>query len=173
MGQGVNCSQKCEAGCNNQRDGQTKGAQAQPNHADEALLTCWRRFWKARRLLKHHAWWAPFWGPNFGSRNGVPHTKYCDVAPVLGSEIWTPKGGPTNVFFRVVRAFPFNACRCVQAPSSKHSRVPSSTPAFVGQLDGTVAARTREAPLSATGLRSDFRTPFQGPLIDKFCCWTL
>ena len=32
---------------------------------------------------------------------------------------------------------------------------------------------TREAPLSATGLRSDFRTPFQGPPIDKFCCWML
>ena len=45
-----------------------------------------------------------------------------------------------------------------------------------GLNDGDIAGMvgvTREAPLSATGLRSDFRTPFQGPPIDKFCCWML
>ena len=33
--------------------------------------------------------------------------------------------------------------------------------------------RTGEAALSATDFWSDFRTPFQGPLIDPFCCWTV
>ena len=47
-----------------------------------------------------------------------------------------PEMGPANVVFRVVPVFVFNARRRVQAHSSKHSRVSSSTPAFVGQLDG-------------------------------------
>ena len=30
---------------------------------------------------------------------------------------------------------------------------------------------TGEAALSVTDFWSDFRTPFQSPLIDPFCCW--
>ena len=44
------------------------------------------------------------------------------VAPVLGSEIWTPKRGPALGLFLVVSAYPF-VRRRVQACWSKRPRI--------------------------------------------------
>ena len=105
----------------------TEESQAQPNTPmNPSDLLAETVFGKRASSKKHHPA-----GPHFGVQNLAPKVgalirRNGFAAPVLGSEIWTPKRGPTNVVFPTflgVSACAFNALRRGQACWSKRSRV--------------------------------------------------
>ena len=93
----------------------------------------------------------------------------------MGSKIWTPKWSPPGVMFLEPARFPKTA------PTSQQGFIgmlrlclrPLCLPVALVVAASFAFLRTGEAALSATDFWSDFRTPFQGPLIDPFCCWTV
>ena len=115
---------KSVPGRSHQGDGRTEESQAQPNTPmNPSDLLAETVFGKGTSSKKHHPA-----GPHFGVQNLAPKVGSLNgfAAPVLGSEIWTPKRGPTNVVFPTflgVSACAFNGLRRGQACWSKRSRV--------------------------------------------------
>ena len=91
---------KSVPGRSHQGDGRTEESQAQRNTPmNPSDLLAETVFGKRASSKKHHPA-----GPHFGVQNLAPKvgaliTRNGFAAPVLGSEIWTPKRGPTNVVF--------------------------------------------------------------------------
>ena len=91
---------KSVPGRSHQGDGRTEESQAQPNTPmNPSDLLAETVFGKRASSKKHHPA-----GPHFGVQNLAPKVgalirRNGFAAPVLGSEIWTPKRGPTNVVF--------------------------------------------------------------------------
>ena len=114
-----------------------------------------------------------FWGPKFGPQNGGHITIFIMRGTILGSKIWTPKWSPPGVMFLEPARFPKTA------PTSQQGFIgmlwlclrPLCLPVALVVAASFPMGSTGEAALSATDFWSDFRTPFQGPQIDPFCCW--
>ena len=91
---------KSVPGRSHQGDGRAEESQAQPNTPmNPSDLLAETVFGKGTSTKKHHPA-----GPHFGVQNLAPKVgalirRNGFAAPVLGSEIWTPKRGPTNVVF--------------------------------------------------------------------------
>ena len=116
-------SRKSVPGRSHQGDGRTEESQAQPNTPmNPSDLLAETVFGKRASSKRHHPA-----GPHFGVENLAPKVgallrRNGFAAPVLGSEIGTPKRGPTNaVFFPHFWAFQ-------RAPST-----PSDVPKHVGR----------------------------------------
>ena len=67
--------------------------------SDPILGPTQRLFFPAEGLQACEPGWTLFWGPKFGPQSGGPFEKKWIRGPRFGSEIWTPKRGPTNVVF--------------------------------------------------------------------------
>ena len=155
---------KSVPGRNHQGDGRTEESQAQPNTPmNPSDLLAETVFGKRTSSKKHHPA-----GPHFGVQNLAPKVgalirRNGFAAPVLGSEIWTPKRGPTNVVFFPtflgVSACAFNALRRGQACWSKRSRVTFFDDAPSEATCAPPSQRAQGRPLSA---RPDFGPDF-GP----------
>ena len=155
---------KSVPGRSHQGDGRTEESQAQPNTPmNPSDLLAETVFGKRASSKKHHPA-----GPHFGVQNLAPKVgalirRKGFAAPVLGSEIWTPKRGPTNVVFPTflgVSACAFNALRRGQACWSKRSRVTFFDDA---PSEATCAPPQGRPIVSATGFWTGFRTLFLGP----------
>ena len=154
---------KSVPGRSHQGDGRTEESQAQPNTPmNPSDLLAETVFGKRASSKKHHPA-----GPHFGVQNLAPKVgalirRNGFAAPVLGSEIWTPKRGPTNVVFPTflgVSACAFNALRRGQACWSKRSRVTFFDDAPSEATCAPPSQRAQGRPLSA---RPDFGPDF-GP----------